>query len=378
MKIGYSCWGFLGAGIVDTPDGGRSHRRTLVDGIAAAGHDILFLQTNRDLHEAGLDLRDQYRWHGGFPPVDTLFLEWRWPIPGRNTTPGTPGYTPDLHRQDELLRHYTFTRQTPTVIWDKDRRLPRDDLLRLRAHVAICEPALRPSPGATSLLFPVPDTRLDGADPVALTALPRPLPLVYVGNQYDRDEAFQTFFAPAAARFRHHVAGKWTQTTAWPHVNFTGRCAFADVETLHRSALATVVLLPERYERAGQMTQRLFEAVLAGCLPIIPARVRCAGQFVPPQLHRPRRQRHRAPAGAADPRRHPSPRRAPRVLHPATRPVPVVPPGRHPHRGAHDPGRRRSARTEVTNDAQLPRSPVLRDCCADTRRGLPRGPQATH
>ncbi|WP_405537498.1 hypothetical protein OG787_32255 [Streptomyces sp. NBC_00075] len=29
MKIGYSFWGFLGPGITDTPDGGRSHRRPL-------------------------------------------------------------------------------------------------------------------------------------------------------------------------------------------------------------------------------------------------------------------------------------------------------------------------------------------------------------
>ena len=135
------------------------------------------------------------------------------------------------------------------------------------------------------MLFPIVDTSLDSADPVGLAAVPRSLPLVYVGNQYDRDEAFHTFFAPAAARFRHRVAGKWTRTASWPHVNFTGRCAFADVQTLHRSALATILLLPGRYERVGQMTQRLFEAVLAGCLPITPARICGAGHFVPAELH---------------------------------------------------------------------------------------------
>lgn len=42
--IGYSFWGFLGPGIIDTPDGGRSHRRPLVDTIAARGHRLVFLQ----------------------------------------------------------------------------------------------------------------------------------------------------------------------------------------------------------------------------------------------------------------------------------------------------------------------------------------------
>jgi hypothetical protein len=108
---------------------------------------------------------------------------------------------------------------------------------------------------------------------------------VYAGNQYDRDEAFTEFFAPAARRHPHRVAGKWARTDAWPHVNFTGRCAFPEVRELHLSALATVLLLPGRYARAGQMTQRLPEAVLAGCLPVTPASLPCAPAFTPPVLH---------------------------------------------------------------------------------------------
>ena len=151
--------------------------------------------------------------------------------------------------------------------------------------MTICEPALRPSPGATTLLFPIADTVLDHAEPSTLVALHRPLPLVYVGNQYDRDDAFDTFFAPAARRFAHRVAGKWTHTEAWPHVRFTGRCPFSDVEPLYRSALATVLLLPDRYARAGQMTQRLFEAVLSGCVPITPANIAESRRFTPTGLH---------------------------------------------------------------------------------------------
>jgi carbamoyltransferase len=58
-----------------------------------------------------------------------------------------------------------------------------------------------------------------------------------------------------------------------------------EVQELHESALATVLLLPDRYARAGQMTQRLFEAVLAGCMPITPATLPFASAFTPPTLH---------------------------------------------------------------------------------------------
>ena len=286
MRLGYSFWGFLGPGITDTPDGGRSHRRTLINGLTGSGHRVVFLQANRDLREARQDLQYRYTWDTGFPDIDALFLEWRWPVPGRNTTLcSAPGHTCDLHRQDELLARYTIAQQVPTIIWDKDLQLPAGSPLRSLPNVTVCEAALAPGPGAVSLLFPVDDNQIDQADPAALAALPRPLPLVYAGNQYDRDDAFSAFFAPAAARHAHRVAGKWTRTADWPQVNFTGRCSFPEVRELHQSALATMLLLPARYARAGQMTQRLPEAVLAGCLPVTPATLPFAATFTPSALH---------------------------------------------------------------------------------------------
>jgi hypothetical protein len=81
------------------------------------------------------------------------------------------------------------------------------------------------------------------------------------------------------------VAGKWTSTEAWPDVRFVGRVPFAEVAEIYGRAVATVLLLPDRYAAAGQMTQRLVEAVLAGCLPLTPTSIRSAGSFTPQSLH---------------------------------------------------------------------------------------------
>jgi hypothetical protein len=285
MKIGYSCWGFLGNGITDTPDGGRSHRRPLIDELIARGHDIVLLQADRDRLEADDDLGGAYVFDDGLPDIDVLFLEWRWPIPGRNTTGcRSPGHTCDLHRQAELLRDYTVGRTTPTVIWDKDRKLRSDSIWRRYPHVAVCEAALEPLPGAHRLLFPVADELLDNADPNALARKHRPVSLTYIGNQYDRDDAFDQYFAPAAACLDHRVGGKWPDTARWPHITFLGRIPFPDVTRRYGESLATVLLLPERYVATGQMTQRIFEAVTAGCVAFAPADIAHADRFVPGEL----------------------------------------------------------------------------------------------
>ncbi|MEU7802626.1 hypothetical protein AB0B10_25540 [Micromonospora arborensis] len=283
MKIGYSCWGFLGPGVVDTPDGSHSYRRPLLDTMQNSGHRVTLLQHNRDRLEAGLDLSDTYRFDTGLPTLDVVIFEWRWPMPGRNTTPcGSPGHQCDLHRQTELIEHYTLA-GVPTIVWDLDRQLRADPLRRL-PNVRVCEPATRPTPGATTILCPVPDERLDAADAYALAQIGRLTSLVYVGNQYNRYEHFDRYFADAAAHVGHRVAGTWTRTRQWPHVNFTGRCAFTDVDPIHRGALATVMLLPDRYRSAGHITQRLSEAVLAGCVPLMPVDVVDGHRFVPDEL----------------------------------------------------------------------------------------------
>ncbi|MEU7871260.1 hypothetical protein [Dactylosporangium sp. NPDC049140] len=285
MRIGYSMWGFLGPGVLDTPDGARSYRRAVVDGLRGAGHQVVFLQQDRDRVEAG-DLVPGFRWDDGLPPLDALVFEWRWRLPGRNDTPcGSAGHTCDLHRQVELLEHYTRAAGTPTLVWDLDRQLQPDDPVRGLPNVVVADFALRQVPGVVSLPCPVPDVLLDAADPAALVALDRPTDLVYVGNRYERDAAFDRYFVPAARNLVHEVAGKWAGAGRWPQVRFTGRVPYPQVVTIHRRSVATVLLMPDRYASVGAMSSRLFEAVTAGCLPLATAELAMADVFVPPQLH---------------------------------------------------------------------------------------------
>ena len=273
MIIGYSFWGFLGNGVVDSPDGGRSHRLAWVRTLVGNGHRLIFLQRNRDLEEAGESYAEWGTWPADLPPIDLLFLEWRWPIPGRNVevSPSSQGYCPDWDRQAALLRFYTLDRGIPTLVWDKDLQLPQRSPLRGLPHIRIAEATRFPRPGASSLLFPIcGDWYRHAARELSKPAPDASFDLVYIGNQYDRDEHFERFFASAAPQLRHGVFGKWTRVTNWPAVRFHSRIGYEQVSSVLRTSVATPLLSPTRYCSAGQVTQRIFEAVLNGCFPLAP------------------------------------------------------------------------------------------------------------
>ncbi len=269
MRLGYSFWGFLGDGIIDTPDGGRSHRWNLLKALARHAQ-ILLLQRDRDFHEAR-DTRFRHLYAtDALPALDVLLLEWRWRIKGRNDTPcGAPSHSCDLHRQRTLLEEYTHKEGILTLVWDKDLRLDPRSRLRRLSNVVILEATPFPSRGARSLLFPVADDQLDELIERGPATTNKLRQLAYVGNQYDREEQFLKYFLPASTELSHVIAGKWDPDLT-SGLNYAGRVAFGHGQRLLRESVATVLLAPGRYVRAGQYTQRLQEAVLAGCLPMTP------------------------------------------------------------------------------------------------------------
>lgn len=297
MKLGYNCWGFLGKGIVDTPDGGRSHRYTLIRGLISAGCSVIMLQKNRDLEEAGED----YRHTGvtfnssGFPEIDALFLEYRWPISGRNVDiPKTnPDYTPDYDRQQQLISFYT-NKRIPILIWDKDQKLIFDPLSDYPWHTTF-EAAFKPNPGRLRLLFPADSTRTDDAKRkiAKYQVNSKQSDLVYVGNQYERDESFLKYYDKASQIMKQRVDiyGKWqhfaalqTSSGIFPYLNLKGRVHYDETAPIYENSLTTVLIAPPRYYKSGQYTQRIFEALWGLCIPLVPVEYSCKDLLFPPEL----------------------------------------------------------------------------------------------
>ncbi len=293
--MGYSFWGFLGSGISDTPDGGRSHRLTFLKSLVQSGCEIFLLQRDRDRLEAHEIITvEGLQYHSGFPELDILFLEYRWEINGRNCNVSAKdlNYTPDLDRQKELIKHYE-KKQIPIVIWDKDQKL--DSIPNLK-KIVVFEAALFPRPERRSLFFPMGMEWNHLAESIipSYQLEKRLFPIVYIGNQYERDESLKTWIDLPAKDLgiQPHIYGNWTiypllhksNKSRFPQCFFKGKLAFSKLSKVYQNYQFTVLIAPERYYETGQFTQRLFESLCNLCIPLVPSKYRGVEKIIIPDF----------------------------------------------------------------------------------------------
>jgi hypothetical protein len=327
MKIGYSAWGFVGDGVLDSPDGGRLTRSLFLSHLIDKGHSIVWLQKNRDVDVNGKPLfsasqKTNYeinwekaqlcdlQYDEAFPDIDMLFLEWRWPLVGRNFFPdgsenhkSDKNYTPDLDRQKELLAHYATKTNAKIVIWDKDETMtPLDEqgLIELMYRpgsrrrsdaafrnivseicvtrdIVILSPALFPIKQVlprSTLLFPCDLTKIRG------TRVNHEIRYLigYVGSQYDRDQQVYRYINPFAFKHPQQVifAGNWMKypekakrnEVNFPCIQFTDRILPRDMWKIYTSCLTSVLLCKQNYAEHGHITQRIHEVAANGVIAI--------------------------------------------------------------------------------------------------------------
>ena len=278
MRIGVSFWGFLYQGVSDTPDGGRIHRLPFLISLIEHGHSIFCLQKNRDYWETNTIITvENLIFNNRFPEIDVLLIEYRWPIKGRNTEADKhlPGYTPDLERQEALIKYYK--NKISIIVWDKDLKFTGN-----ANQFTVVENTLLTSKGRHSLFFPYDDALKDTAlmRLSSYETTERKNDLVYVGNQYERDESFDRFINQAGRHLVHRpiVYGNWTKypeiyqrnLERFQAVEFRGRLHFKQIHSIYSDAFSTVLIAPSRYYKKGQITQRLFESITNLTIPFVP------------------------------------------------------------------------------------------------------------
>lgn len=306
LRVGYSFWGFLGdikmdsrGDRVSTPDGNATYSWSIVWEMMRRGHRVIPMMPDRDqpaCDEYGVHnfaafcqkqrtdvykhlLESRYNYlEEGFPELDVLLLEWRFPIPGRNCQMGQlgesdPNFQPDLHRQTAMLRHYRNTK-TKIIVWDLDYKLTGEDEMEWDLPLII-ETSMAPralySPRRSVEPPTVVDALMEHKTTDASTMM------AYIGSRYERDDVIDEWIRPIAnrdmCRGRIHFYGNWMKDIKelrerWPGVSFHDRVTTSDFHSIYRPAGAVPLLAKREYMERGFVTPRIWEALQFGSIPV--------------------------------------------------------------------------------------------------------------
>lgn len=314
MRIGYLFRGYLGDvkmdanGVeVSTPDGNATYSWSIEYECNRRGYRLIPLGQNLDAPAAQRLDRNLFSafstdrrtlsyvrmlrngWNRlsdtALPDLDMVLVEWRWPIPGRNTPEarGHLHFQPDLDRQAEVLLHYSEL-GVPIVVWDLDHKLTHaeEDMWGLDKVIetAVC-PRGRSERAQLGDAYALPP-RVRVEPPFMMSDLlqhdiddHRPAhALGYIGSRYERDETIDEWILPITPAGTHRAKfwGKWEPQdevrVRWPGVTFAGRIGVRGFYDAYSRVAAVPLLAKQSYYESGFITPRVWEAILFGSIPI--------------------------------------------------------------------------------------------------------------
>ncbi len=294
--IGYAFWGFLGdvkygdgGEVLSTPDGNAFYSWSILHELHKRGKNVVNLMDNRD--RAGYEIEGRNLFsafatearHSAYiksglgwqrpEPWEYMLIEWRWPIPGRNTPEdkGKPGYQHDLELMVSLIEDCN-NNGIPFVVFDLDYKLTIEDIMKYKIKNVI-ELGTKWKQYEKSLGIQAKQVKI----PFDFSYI-HDLPIkdncscdfVYVGNRYERDWCIDKYIPDGAVGM---VYGNWLEgekdsADRWKYIAFGNRLQTRDMYKVYSDAMVTPLLAKREYCEQGFMTARLVEAVCYACVPL--------------------------------------------------------------------------------------------------------------
>jgi hypothetical protein len=291
-KFGLCVWNVWGDDVIDRPDNiDETITATMIDWLARNGYInaqekvCQFQVLNTTHHFAGPDaalrswaynllcpIADVY------PELDYLFIRWRWDLGIENDE--------RLNKQRSVLNHYLGT-DTKIFVWDDDFKMSpawRNRLFGEYSNVSFVEISETAHEEQALSYIPYPlkidkDLALSRVLSPAGTGhgdhLDTNLNLVYVGNNYDREEFVDRYVTSVASYYPGsvHFYGNWHKydtdiSQRYSHIGFHPKVNKSMCKWLYQHAVAVPMLAKDVYFKRGHITPRLYETVMAGGIPI--------------------------------------------------------------------------------------------------------------
>jgi len=301
MNIGYFFNGFLGDKLSeksqDSPDGNAWYSSSIIYELLKKGHDV-FLFQDKDSEEynnfsdkifSSFEKEKRHKAYNEsiklnndintWPNLDLILLEWRFPIPGRNTINDidNPGFSPDLLIQNSIFEKYNC----PIIIFDLDYKITIEDEEKLKNRkICIFETAskIKKTPikrYSVEIPFWLSDTKI-----IQNKEISKYKDLVYIGSRYERDEIIKEFLVPYSNKelFKVWFYGNWRKypdkydqlyiDLKWRDIQYHDRVGHSRFEEIYSDSLCCPLLAKDEYFNNGFMTARILECLYFGSIPI--------------------------------------------------------------------------------------------------------------
>jgi hypothetical protein len=309
MKIGYFFNGYLSDKVSefskDSPDGNAWYSAAIIDEFLNQGHEVYLLGVDKDAADYttyGDSIFNSFEkkkrvnvyksakyveWEfnkdkcniKNLPQLDFILLEWRFPIPGRNTLEDvhTDNFQYDLLMQNYILQQYNC----PITIFDLDYKITLEDehTLQNKKNIKIIETAINPTQKV------IPRMSVDipfwmHSDIIQNSQISKYKDLVYIGSRYERDRSIEQYLVPYSQRelFKVWVYGNWRKytdkydelytTLNWRDIQYHDRVGHTEFESIYSDSLCCPLLAKDEYYKNGFMTARIQECLYFGSIPI--------------------------------------------------------------------------------------------------------------
>lgn len=308
-KLLYYFWGYLSDKVdvdgnnVSSPDGNFSYSIWLIEEFQRRGWEVYCVHDrDKEIVEhygpeafksfskyKRYDAYTNIKFVGEDLPndIDLVINEWRFPTKDNSLQPWQEGYSPDLYYQKKLLKKYNG--KIPYIIMDLDYKLANSQVKEINPTIIIEQGMFPKTNKSLCLNCPV---KIDEMRQFDMTGVNPDKLAVYVGNDYNRRNDFDTKFMPMGKHFpgKIHLVGNWLKDSLKDYreknknVIFHDRIGAADFYNILHDAACVPLLATDEYKEFGFMTMRLMETLLFGSIPVGFSDFVMINEFLPYEL----------------------------------------------------------------------------------------------
>lgn len=201
--------------------------------------------------------------------LDYAIIEFRWPIPGRNTydIKHQDNWQPDLEYFENCIK-YCNDNNIPFVVFDLDYKISNKDIKKYNIkNIIELGDKWKNNKLVNSCSVQIPfDFSSINEKPIKVNNVENSC--VYIGSRYERDWCLHYLPEHTVVHGNWLEPGHGDSANEFPHLDFRKRVNASEIFEPYNNSLVTVLLAKKEYCKKHFMTARIQEAIFYGTVPL--------------------------------------------------------------------------------------------------------------